>query len=152
MPGDWPESYRTVGQFMTTDLFTVRPDDLVDLAASVMDWQHIRHVPVEDDEGRLVGLVSHRDLLRLLSREGQKTGGAVAVRDIMKADPFTVSPTTPTLEAVELMRARGVGCLPVVEGGTLVGIVTAYDFLAASARLFEERLREDAGRNGRGEG
>src|SRR5205085_1523832 len=151
-PANWSDGYRTVGQFMSTDLFTVRPDDLVDFAASVMDWQHIRHVPVEDDEGRLVGLVSHRDLLRLLSREGQRTSGAVAVRDIMKADPFTVSPTTPTLEAVELMRARGVGCLPVVEGGTLVGIVTAYDFLAASARLFEERLREDAGRNGRGEG
>jgi predicted transcriptional regulator/gamma-glutamyl:cysteine ligase YbdK (ATP-grasp superfamily) len=150
VPGDWTESYRTVGQFMTTDLFTVRPDDLVDLAASVMDWQHIRHVPVEDDEGRLVGLVSHRDLLRLLSREGQKTGGAVSVRDIMKADPVTVSPATPTLEAVELMRTRGVGCLPVVEVGTLVGIVTAYDFLAASARLFEERLREDASQNGQG--
>ena len=150
VPEDWPESYRTVGRFMTTDLFTVRPDDLVDLAASVMDWQHIRHVPVEDDEGRLLGLVSHRDLLRLLSREGQKTSGAVAVRDIMKSNPVTVSPTTPTLEAVELMRSRGVGCLPVVEAGTLVGIVTAYDFLAASARLFEERLREDAGANGRG--
>jgi CBS domain-containing protein/gamma-glutamyl:cysteine ligase YbdK (ATP-grasp superfamily) len=147
---DWPESYRTVGRFMTTDLFTVRPDDLVDLAASVMDWQHIRHVPVEDDEGRLVGLVSHRDLLRLLSREGQKTGGAVAVREIMKADPVIVSPATPTLEAMELMRTRGVGCLPVVEGGTLVGIVTAYDFLAASARLFEERLRQDATQNGQG--
>jgi len=65
----------------------------------------------------------------------------VAVRDIMKADPVTVSPETPTLEAVGLMRARGVGCLPVVENGALVGIVTAHDFLAASARLFEERLR-----------
>src|SRR5256884_2184894 len=56
-PADWSDSYRTVGQFMSTDLFTVRPDDLVDFAASVMDWRHIRHVPVEDDEGRLVGLV-----------------------------------------------------------------------------------------------
>ena len=45
---------------MSTDLFTVKPDDLIDLAASVMDWRHIRHVPVEDDEGHLVGLVTHR--------------------------------------------------------------------------------------------
>ena len=45
---DWSKSYQTVGQFMTTDLFTMRPDDLVDLAASVMDWRHIRHVPVVD--------------------------------------------------------------------------------------------------------
>ena len=50
---DWVQSYRTVGQFMSTDLFTVQPDDLIDLAASVMDWRHIRHVPVEDDAGRL---------------------------------------------------------------------------------------------------
>jgi len=142
-PDDWRESYRMVGQFMSTDLFTLRPDDLVDLAASVMDWQHIRHVPVEDDEGRLVGLLSHRDLLRLLSRRGTGplSGEPVTVRDIMKPNPVMVSPTTPTLEAIELMRARGVGCLPVVEGGALVGIVTAHDFLAASASLFEERLR-----------
>jgi CBS domain-containing protein len=65
------------------------------------------------------------------------------VRDIMKADPLTVSPQTPTLEAIDLMREHNVGCLPVVEDGALVGIVTAHDFLNASARLFEERLRAD---------
>jgi CBS domain-containing protein len=137
-PADWPDNYRTVGQFMSTDLFTVRPDDLVDLAASVMEWRHIRHVPVEDERGQLVGLVSHRDMLRLLARG--RGGEAVAVRQVMKADPLTVSPSTPTLEAIDLMRSRGVGCLPVVEGGLLVGIVTAKDFLEASAKLFEERL------------
>ena len=141
---DWAESYRTVGQFMSTDLFTVGPDDLVDLAASVMDWRHIRHVPVEDAQGRLVGLITHRDVLRLLARGGAPAGEAVAVRQLMKNDPVTVTPQTPTLDAVALMRERRVGCLPVVEGGTLVGIVTAYDFLSASARLFEERLRGDA--------
>ncbi|HEX5833930.1 MAG TPA: CBS domain-containing protein, partial [Pyrinomonadaceae bacterium] len=64
--GEWEHGYRTVGQFMSTDLFTVSPDDLIDFAASLMDWRHIRHVPVEDREGRLVGLVTHRALLRLL--------------------------------------------------------------------------------------
>jgi CBS domain-containing protein len=142
---DWSESYRTVGQFMSTDLFTVRPDDLVDLAASVMDWRHVRHVPVEDERGHLVGLVTHRDVLRLLARGlASGRGEVVAVRQIMKADPATVAPATPTLEAIELMRARGVGCLPVVENGLLVGIITAKDFLDASARLFEERLRSRA--------
>jgi CBS domain-containing protein/gamma-glutamyl:cysteine ligase YbdK (ATP-grasp superfamily) len=138
---DWSESYRTVGQFMSTDLFTVHPEDLVDLAASVMDWRHVRHVPVEDDEGKLVGLVTHRDVLRLLVRglKGEG-GGAVLVGDIMKSAPVTVTPATPTIEAIGLMRSRGVGCLPVVEKGVLVGIVTAKDFLDASARLFEERL------------
>jgi CBS domain-containing protein/gamma-glutamyl:cysteine ligase YbdK (ATP-grasp superfamily) len=145
-PGDdWAESYRTVGQFMTSDLFTLRPDDLVDLAASVMDWRHIRHVPVEDEVGRLVGLVTHRDILRLLARGiARAGGGAVAVRQIMKVNPVTVAPSTPTLDAVELMRAHGVGCLPVVENGVLVGIVTAKDFLDASAKLFKERLESSA--------
>lgn len=142
---NWSESYRTVGQFMSTDLFTVRPDDLVDLAASVMDWRHIRHVPVEDERGHLVGLVTHRDVLRLLSRgPAGRASDAVAVREIMKADPFSVAPATPTLEAIELMRAHGVGCLPVVENGLLVGIITAKDFLDATAKLFEERLRSNA--------
>ena len=138
---DWAQNYRTVGQFMSTDLFTVRPDDLVDLAASVMDWRHIRHVPVEDEAGRLVGLVSHRDLLRLLARGlADKSNEPVAVRQIMKPDPVTITPDTPTLDAIALMRGRRVGCLPVVEAGTLVGIVTAQDFLIASARLFDQQL------------
>src|SRR2546423_15089740 len=82
---DWSQSYQTVGQFMSTDLFTVRADDLVDLAASVMDWRHVRHVPVEDDEGRLIGLVTHRDLLHLLSKRlPPDPGKPLTVRDIMK--------------------------------------------------------------------
>ncbi|HEX8889280.1 MAG TPA: CBS domain-containing protein [Pyrinomonadaceae bacterium] len=139
---EWRSSYQTVGQFMSTDLFTVRPDDLVDLAANVMDWRHVRHVPVEDDEGRLVGLVSHRNLLRLLARGiTAGNGEPISVGSIMKANPLTVTPQTPTLEAINLMRENHVGCLPVTEAGRLVGIVTAYDFLSASARLFEKYLK-----------
>lgn len=137
---DWSQSYQTVGQFMTTDLFTLRPDDLVDLAASVMDWRHIRHVPVEDDAGHLAGLVTHRALLRLLTRGAHQISAALTVREIMKADPVTVSSTTPTLEALEVMRSNKVGCLPVVDDGQLVGILTSYDFLDASARLFKAQL------------
>src|SRR5256714_2950227 len=98
---DWSSSYQTVGQFMSTDLFTVRADDLVDLAASVMEWRHVRHVPVEDEQGRLVGLVTHRALLHLLSR-GRQTEDQepLTVRDIMKKDPLTVSSETPTLQAL----------------------------------------------------
>jgi CBS domain-containing protein len=138
---DWRQNYQTVGQFMATDLFTMRPDDLVDLAASVMDWRHIRHVPVEDEQGRLVGLVTHRDLLRLLNRgTDAQSNNPLTMREIMKTDPVTVSSITPTLEALELMRSHKVGCLPIVDDGRLVGIVTSYDFLDASARLFKEQL------------
>lgn len=138
---EWEQSYRTVGQFMSTDLFTVGPDDLIDLAASVMDWRHVRHVPVEH-EGRLIGLVTHRGLLRLMSdgNRYQRDGDPVTVRDVMIENPVTVSPDTSSLEAIDIMRANRLGCLPVVAGDHLVGIVTSYDFLAASARLFQQHL------------
>lgn len=138
---DWSQSYQTVEQFMSTDLFTVRPDDLVDLAASVMDWRHVRHVPVEDDQGRLVGLVTHRALLHLFSHGlPSSTEKPLSVREIMKTDPLTVSSSTPTLEAMEMMQNNKIGCLPVVDDGRLVGILTSYDFLAGAARIFREYL------------
>ncbi len=143
--GDWRHSYQCVGQFMVTDLFTVHPEDVVDLAASLMDWRHIRHVPVEDDDGKLVGLVSHRSLLRMVGgglRNRDK--GHVAVKDIMKSQPVTVTPATPTLEAIEIMRERRVGCLPVVEGDKLVGIITEHDLIQVASILFEQQLREGA--------
>ncbi|HLN98015.1 MAG TPA: CBS domain-containing protein [Pyrinomonadaceae bacterium] len=140
-PEKWEQGYRTVGQFMSTDLFTVQPDDLIDLAASVMDWRHIRHVPVEDGDGRLVGLITHRNLLRLVSSGSRdKDINGILVRELMVVDPVTVSPSTPTLEAMKIMREQRIGCLPVVEAGQLVGIVTSFDFLDASARLFEQHL------------
>ncbi|MCA8956974.1 MAG: CBS domain-containing protein [Planctomycetes bacterium] len=143
--GDWRHSYLKVGQFMTTDLFTVHPEDVVDLAASLMDWRHIRHVPVEDSEGQLVGLVSHRSLLRLV---GQGLSGdkdrAISVKDIMKRDPVFVTPDTPTLEAIETMREHRVGSLPVVDKGRLVGIITERDLITVASVLFERHLRESS--------
>jgi len=137
----WEHGYRTVGQFMSTDQFTVHPDDLIDLAASVMDWRHIRHVPVEDDEGRLVGLVTHRALLRMMTNGSRSQANQpTTVREIMIAHPLTVSPRTTSLEAVEIMRSNRVGCLPVVEDDRLVGIITSYDFLDAAAKLFQQHL------------
>jgi CBS domain-containing protein len=138
----WSDGYQTVGQFMSTDLFTMRPDDLVDLAANLMHWRHIRHVPVENEEGELVGLLSHRALLRLLTLGTRPDDGKpVTVRDLMRTDPVTVSSTTRTLDAIEIMRSNRIGCLPVVDDGQLVGIVTAYDFLDASAHLFQQALQ-----------
>jgi CBS domain-containing protein/gamma-glutamyl:cysteine ligase YbdK (ATP-grasp superfamily) len=139
---DIRDSYRTVGQIMTTDLFTVHPEDLIDLAASVMDWEHLRHVPVEDQEGKLVGLVTYRSLLRTVG-QGAERARMVAVREIMRTDPVAIGPETPTIEAIELMRRERCGCLPVVEEDRLVGIVTESDFIHVSAMLLEEWLRKD---------
>lgn len=139
---DWIDNYKSVEQFMATDLFTVRPDDVLDLAASLMEWRHIRHVPVEDDAGELVGLISHRDLIRLFAHGKANSHHNVAVRDVMKTDLITIDADTPTLDALNLMREKNIGALPVVSGGKLVGLVTAHDFLTVSSKLFEERLRQ----------
>ena len=137
---DWRESYRTVGQFMVTDLFTARVDDIVDFAASLMDWRHVRHVPVEDDEGNLVGLVSHRALLRLVATGRMGRDKRVTVAEIMKSDPVTVSPDTSTVEAIRLMRKKKLACLPVTKKGKLVGLVTEHDLVVVSSYLLEEYL------------
>lgn len=139
---EWGDLYQTVDQFMTTDLFTVGPDDLVDFAASIMHWKHIRHLPVEDDQGRLLGVVSHRALLRLFAEGiGEERRGSVAVRKVMKEAPITVTPKTSTLEALDIMQRHNIGCLPVIDGGRLVGIITAYDFLSLSAKLLKAHLK-----------
>lgn len=141
---DWIDNYQTVEQFMATDLFTVRAEDVVDLAASLMHWRRVRHVPVEDDDGKLVGIVTHRDLLRMVSCGLMRGSAEVAVADVMKTDLITVSPCTPTIEALKLMRDHNIGCLPVLRDGDLVGLVTAHDFLTVSTKLLEERLTEIA--------
>ncbi len=125
---------------MATDLFTVRPDDIVDFAASLMDWRHVRHVPVEDDNGKLVGLVSHRSLLRLVATG--KVGGEnkVTVSEIMNPKPVTVGPETSTVDAIRLMRESQLACLPVVKEGKLVGLVTEHDLIVVSSHLLERYL------------
>jgi len=138
---DWIDNYKSVEQFMATDLFTVRPDDVLDLAASLMESRHVRHVPVEDDSGTLVGLISHRDLIRLYAHRNSTTGAELAVRDVMNAAPVTVVAETPTLDALNIMREKKLGALPVVSGTKLVGLITEYDFLTVSSKLLEERLK-----------
>lgn len=116
---------------MTTDVFTVHPDDVVDLATSVMEWRHIRHVPVEDYDGTLVGLLSMR---ALLGTDGTRTAGEdpVAVEAIMSRDMVTVDPDTGLSVAAQKMISAKAGCLLAVNGGKLVGIVTERDLLRAA--------------------
>lgn len=141
--GGWKHNYLRVEQIMTTDVFSVHEDDVIDLVASVMDWRKIRHVPVEDDQHHLVGLVSYRALLRLLAQDlPHGKDNPVPVRDMMQRDPITVTPETHTLEAIRIMRAKGVTCLPVVKEGRLVGIFTEHDLTDIAAELLESKLRE----------
>lgn len=139
--GGWRLNYLKVEQFMTTSLFTVHEDELVDMVAFLMDRKKIHHVLVEDDAHSLVGLVSYRSVVRLMAEGFDRgTDDAPAVKTIMVRDPASVSPDTPTLEAIDLMRQHGVSCLPVVSAGKLVGIVSESDFMSIAYELLEARL------------
>ncbi len=139
--GDARKHFRRIDQLMTTDLFTVNQDELVDMAAYVMHWKHIRHVPVEDNQHRLVGLVTHRSLLRLVPTLKQPERSAVPISEIMQTKLHTVHPHTPTQEAFRLMRRNRISCLPVVdEEYRLVGIVTETDFMELAADLVDKFL------------
>ncbi len=140
--GNWKHHCERVEQYMQTSLFTVQPDELIDLAASIMDWEKIRHIPVEDEHHRLVGLLSYRAILRMVADRKVHRGGEISVGDLMERDPVTVSPETPTLVAIELMRSHGTSCLPVVSDGKLVGIVTEHDYMRIAGQLLEEQLKE----------
>jgi CBS domain-containing protein len=121
----------------------VNEDEPIDLVASLMDWEKIRHVPVEDHEDRLVGLVSYRSLIHLLAQgEFSKRSDPIPVSEVMKRDLVTVDPGTTTLEAVALMKGKGIGSLPVVKDGHLIGIVTERDFMDIASELLEEKLKE----------
>ena len=139
--GGGQQNYLTVEQVMSTDLHAVQEDEVVDMVASLMDWARIRHVPVEDAENRLVGLVSYRSLLRLMARGWRPADGStIPVSEIMRRDLVTVTPEVTTLDAIALMRKRRISCLPVVRDGRLVGVVTEGDFMAVTADLLEREL------------
>ncbi|MFQ5746353.1 MAG: glutamate-cysteine ligase family protein [Gemmatimonadota bacterium] len=141
--GCWKPAYVTVGQYMTTDLLTVNEDEPIDLVANLMDWHRIHHVPVEDNKHRLVGLVSHRPLLRFLaSDECRRAEAPIPVSDVMQRELVTAEPDTGTLEAIETMRSHRISCLPVVRDGHLIGMVTEHDFMRIAGQLLEEMLRE----------
>jgi CBS domain-containing protein len=60
---------------------------------------------------------------------------------VLKQNLLTITPETPTLDALQMMREENIGCLPFIKNERLAGLITAYDFLTVSAKLFEERLR-----------
>jgi len=132
-----------VEDYMTTELFTVHEEESIEFVARLMDWQRIRHVLVEDEQHRLVGLVSHRTLLRHMAERAEAPEGGVPVKEIMVEDPISVSPDRPTLEAVEMMREHQIGALPVVREDRLVGIITERDFIQIASNLLDDTLNRD---------
>ncbi|MBK6564056.1 MAG: CBS domain-containing protein [Saprospiraceae bacterium] len=129
-------SHLKVSEFMLTDLFTVQKDDIVELVADLMDWNTIRYTPVEDSKGNLVGLVTARLILRhyIKSKNSKKT---TVVSDIMIEKPVTIDQDANIMEAMKLMRENKIGCLPVVNGTELVGLISETEFLRITASLLQ---------------
>lgn len=127
----------SVGEIMTRKLVTMRPEDDLAKLHDEMTECHIRHVPVVDDQGTLVGLVSHRDLLRstLVERPGVSSYvedsilHGMKVGEVMTTELEVTRPETDLREAARIMLREKYGCLPVVEGNRLIGILTEADFL-----------------------
>lgn len=128
----------TVEQLMTASPITVEPHTSALDLAQLFYTLHIRHFPVKDETGRLVGIVSDREMVRCfgVGREPTEEELAhVSVRQLMNTDVLAVEPHVPVLEAVRLMLRYGVSSLPVTRDGQLVGIVTSSDLFALLERL-----------------
>jgi acetoin utilization protein AcuB len=143
----WPDGLR-VKDFMTRSPVTVHPDALVQGAAQMMRTRKLRHLPVVDGGGKLMGIVTDRDLRQVVfdpavqARLGRAADSlrTLAVREVMTWGVVTVRPETAIRHAAWLMREQRLGALPVVEAGRLVGILTERDVL----RAFEQALGTDA--------
>ncbi len=127
-----------VGDLMTKELITLKADDDLPKADELMRLNRLRHLPVVDGK-KLAGLITHRDLLRLqtelLARLGN-TGDAdeevfipLSARDLMNEDVATTTSDTSAVDAAKRLLSQRYGCLPVVDGDELVGIITESDFL-----------------------
>lgn len=120
----------TVADLMSTALITVGTNDPVTGAHAEMQVGVVRHLPVVDDRGHLVGVLSDRDVLRAIStRKPQRVG------DIMTRDVVTTRPETAAHEAAGLMLENSISSLLVVdETSTLVGVVTMTDYVELARR------------------
>lgn len=141
--GDWHNRLNYVHRFMTTDLYKVGVDDVMDLAAHIMDWKRIGHIPVEDSQGKLVGIITKDTLINSICNPPEQES-PVTVGDMMVSHPITVAPDTTLTEAVNLLLDNQITCLPVTVDGRIVGIVTDRDFLEVARQFLQDRERHAA--------
>jgi CBS domain-containing protein len=120
-----PSKYSLVSHFMSTETFSVHEDDNAQLALEIMLWNNIHHLPVVNTGGELVGLLTWSYLERY--KKNQDLNPSQAVKDIMIESPIIVQSQTTLDVAIALLNVHSIGCLPVVDEGILVGILTKKD-------------------------
>ena len=121
-----------IQQIMTKDVFALKEDSKIFNASEIMAFKNIRHIPIIDDKNKLVGIVTHRDLLTSLSRKLMP----LQVKNIITRNVVSISPDTSVSRATEIMLNNKFGCLPVVDSdNVLLGIVTETDLLKELFRL-----------------
>lgn len=131
-----------VRDIMREKVVTISASDTLSTVEDIMRLGGVRHLPVVR-AGRLVGVVSERDLLRVslsnLNESGTDERRAflylLEIERAMSAPPIVVGPSATVDKAARLMAENKIGCLPVVEGEELVGLVTATDLLFYFASL-----------------
>ena len=121
------EAAHMVSHIMSTRLLMVNENDLAELATSVMEWKDIHHLPVENNAGDLCGLLTWTHLKQY--KELEAANENLMVCDIMTKDVITVQPETEISKAIQLMKKLEYGCLPVVQGQHLIGIITIKDVM-----------------------
>jgi CBS domain-containing membrane protein len=128
-----------VKDLMTAQVFAMRQDDTLKDLDQVLTWKKFRHVPVTDDDSRLIGLLTHRDFLTLAisklakirKEEINDLYSLIRIGDVMGKKVTSINPDALASEAAELMLKHKYGCLPVVQNEKLVGIITESDFAKA---------------------
>ena len=133
---------KTIRDIMTPEVTTLGRNDSLQLVKDIMTLGRVRHFPVVDD-GKVVGVVSQRDLYRAslgsVMKYGEKAQRAflegIAVKEVMSDPPITIAPHASLQEAARLMMEKKIGCLLVLEGSKLVGIVTESDMLKLVAEM-----------------
>jgi len=131
-----------VRDVMITEVTTLQRNDKLSLADDIMRLGRIRHLPVLDENGQLAGILTQRDLFRGAlakalgygERAQRQLMDTLVVKEVMTSEVITTTPDTPLAEAAQVLIERKIGCLPVVEAGRLVGIITETDFVALAAR------------------
>jgi acetoin utilization protein AcuB len=127
-----------VSDWMTKKVFTVSPDDYLSDALSLIREKSVKHIPVVK-QGKLKGIISDRDIKEYSPSKATALDiyelhyllATTRIKEIMKTKVATTTPDTPIEEAALVMLDRGIGCLPVLEGGNLVGVISDRDIYRA---------------------